>query len=94
MSKMAWPGRKDRPLLFGLFEGWTRSDEIQPDRSALREQLWDAVRLCHAPVVAGPSALLTAWGDSNWWAWRDLVARTDAGLADHPSPWVTYVERT
>ena len=74
--------------------GWTRSDEIQPDRSALREQLWDAVRLCHAPVVAGPSALLTAWGDSNWWAWRDLVARTDAGLADHPSPWVTYVERT
>jgi hypothetical protein len=86
-----WPGRIGLSSSIHL-RGWVRSDEVQPDRGALREKLWNTVRLCHAPVVAGPSALLTAWGDSNWWAYRDLLERAELGLQTHPDPLIRYLE--
>jgi hypothetical protein len=86
-----WTGRLGLSSSIHL-RGWVRSDEVQPDRTALRERLWRTVRACHAPVVAGPAALLTARGDSNWWAWRDLRERAEEGLAQSPDPRVRYQE--
>ena len=86
-----WSGRVGLSSSIHL-RGWVRSDETLSDRTALREALWRTLQRCQAPVVAGPSALLSAWGDANWWAWRDLLARAEVGLATHLDPEIQYVE--